>query len=55
MADRKIGKGQGTRMADWKTYRLGGGGADGAADLDSEAFETTVEREWFACRVDRRR
>jgi fatty acid desaturase len=42
------------RMADWKTYRLGGGGADGAADLDSEAFETTVEREWFSCRVDRK-
>lgn len=38
----------------WKTYGLGGGGADGAPELDSDAFESRVEQEWFSCRVDRK-
>jgi fatty acid desaturase len=42
-----------TRVA-WKTYGLGGGGADAAAELDSDAFESTVEQEWFSCAVDRK-
>ena len=35
----------------WKTYTLGGGGADGAPDLDSDAFESRVEQEWFSCSI----
>ena len=38
----------------WKTYTLGGGGADGAAELDSDAFESRVEQEWFSCKIDRK-
>ncbi len=41
-------------MGVWKTYGLGGGGADTAAVLDSDAFEDRVEREWFSCRIDRK-
>ena len=37
----------------WKAYVLGGG-ADGAADLDSDAFESRVEQEWFSCTIDRK-
>ena len=37
----------------WKTYVLGGG-VDGAADLDSDAFESRVEQEWFSCTIDRK-
>jgi fatty acid desaturase len=52
---KSFGMRQGDGMARrWKTYGLGGGGADGAADLDSEAFESRVEQEWFSCKIDRK-
>ena len=35
-------------------YGLGGGGADSAPELDSDAFDNKVGQSWFSCRVDRK-